>query len=424
MKPVAGATGFAQRGASTEHGNRRPQEKWLIREPWRQGLYPVAIALSACLLGLMSCHSSHAGIFASAAAGVLCVLRQRGAAATVALVMLTGMMLMPGLRVSVAAWTLTILMIGAAIASPRYAPRLLAMPHWTWAASILLGTIGIVMSIELLPGPTSLGIVIASVCLAHLGAGVARRLAMSDAKLLSWGEEGLNAVTRDLLLGRITQGMLHDLAQPLNVISMANGNLGYIVEHLEVDEAIRQQLEDRIVRIGTHTEGAAAVLALFRTLGREVTNGKGESLPAILDSRTDVRSALEHAVAATRSNVRHAIDVSLTGDALDHKVPGRHGTLEMLCVAAMLSVHGAFVDEAGNRRNGRIELRAELEQQHVVVTVEGTDESGAPLPCSPLDAATQWLVEQVAREAGGEFRCEPRTNRPLRLLLRLARDDV
>ena len=219
---------------------------------------------------------------------------------------------------------------------------------------------------------------------------------------------------RQLLLGRITGGMLHDLAQPLNVISMANGNLGYILERIAMDDESRLQLVERIDRITTHTEGAADILSLFRGLGRDGTHSGPQN----------VRSALARAVAATRSNVRHHVSVEIDGSALEYLVPGRHGTLELLGVAALLSAFSAFVDERGRKLKGSVMLHASVSPAHVVITVQGQTELGQSLPCKPLDNATRWLVEQVARQAGGDFHCVPRSGQPTQLVIRMARDDI
>ena len=250
-----------------------------------------------------------------------------------------------------------------------------------------------------------------AIFVAYLGAGLARHLAMSDARLLSWDEQGLIPVTRDLLLGRLTDGMLHNLAQPLNVISMANGNIDYIVERLTLDPENRQQLAERIDRIASHTESAAEILALFRSLGRDTVDagdGRGQREPATIGR------VLERAVAATRFTVRHHVAIALSGNAIDHPVPGRQGTLEILGVAALLSAFGAFADRNGDKHRGTVVVRAELSPAHVVITVACVDDTETGRLCKVLDAATLWLVEQVALEGGGDFHCVPHGGRPRR----------
>ncbi|MDE8650523.1 hypothetical protein [Novosphingobium album (ex Liu et al. 2023)] len=384
-------------------------------------LNALALALCALLLGLAAIRVEGAAVIGATAAGALFALRQRLILFLIAAAMLIPLAVLPEARLSIGYWSQMALMVGAALLSPRFAPALLHVPQWAWALVAMLGTASFCLS---LAGPAGVGMaaatVFGSLCAACLGAGLARHLAMADARLLAWGEDGLAAVTRDLLLGRITSGMLHDLAQPLNVIAMANGNLGYIVEHLDIDDEARRQLVERIARISTHTEGAAYILGLFRWFGREGNQD---------ESRLSVRSALERAVAATRSNVRHhGVAIELKGDGLDYLVPRRHGALEMMAVAALLSAFGAFIRPEGQKLKGTVLLHAALSPAHVVIRFHCTDEAGAVLAGKKLDHATLWLVEQVAREADGDFRCARTAPRgaaqPARFVIRLARDDI
>ena len=398
---------------------------------WEDGtrFYPGAIALSALALGLTSAQAPAAGVIGAAAAGALFVLHKTLKAALVTAALALGLYFLPQAAASPAYWTL-LLLVGCAGFLPRsLVSILLRAPRWTWVVALLAAT-GNLIGVFLLKGtPQTLAIFTSSLSAAFLGAGLARHLAMVDARLLALGENGLVPVTRDLLLGRVTAGMLHDLAQPLNVISMANGNMRYIVEQLDIGEESRKQLLDRVARISSHTEAAAFILSLFRWFGRD-----GDKEHAALS----VRSALERAVAATKSHVRHhGVSVEIDGNALEHLLPEHHGALEMMAVAALLNAFGSFIGPVSgpvngyaNRHRGEqklkgtVLLRAAMTPAHVVVTVQCIDENGAPAPGRKLDHATLWLVEQVAIEAGGDFRSLQRTRQPTRFVIRLGRDDI
>ncbi|EQB09863.1 sensor histidine kinase [Novosphingobium lindaniclasticum] len=390
---------------------------------WEDGtrFYPGAIAICALCLGLVSSHAPAAGVIGAAAAGALFVLHKTLKAALVTAALSAGFYVIPDAQYSPAYWTTLAMVAGAGFLPRSIVTVLLRAPRWTWVLALLLATSSfcciLLIANPSIPDPLATAAVFTgSLSAAFLGAGLARHLAMVDARLLAWGEDGLVPVTRDLLLGRVTAGMLHDLAQPLNVISMANGNMRYIVEQLDIGEDSRRQLLERVARISSHTEAAAFILSLFRWFGRD---GDKER------SALNVRSALERAVAATKSNVRHhGVSVELDGNALDHLLPEHHGALEMMAVAALLSAFGSFIGAGKDKRKGKVVLRAAMTRAHVVVTVRCIDETGAPAPARKLDHATLWLVEQVALDAGGDFRSMLRKSQPTRFVMRLGRDDI
>ena len=380
----------------------------------RNGYFPLAITLSAIALGFAAIAAPAAAVIAAAGAGALVIMRERVMALLASAAMVALLVAVPAARSSAGCWSSMVTLAAAGTVSTHCAPALLRLPHWIWSLATVLGAASICVAFIGPPVPAAVATLSGSVCAGFIGAGLARYLAMADARILAWGEDGVMAVTRDLLLGRITGGMLHDLAQPLNVISMANGNLGYILEHLDIDPESRRQLIERIERISTHTEGAADILALFRGLGRDGAHGGPQN----------VRSALTRAVAATRSNVRHHVSVQIEGGALDYLVPGRNATLELLGVAALLSAFRAFADDRGRKIKGTVMLHAAVSPAHVVINVHCVSEQEQQLPCKPLDNATRWLVEQVARQAGGDFQCVPRSGQPTQLVIRMARDDI
>lgn len=376
-------------------------------------LYPRVIALSALMLGFTAAAAPVTAIFGTISAGALLVLRRRRLALLTALAMLPALLVLREARVSVGYWMLFMFMAGAGLISLRSAPAFLSVPRWVWSLCILSGTASICTALLASGLPASLAVIVGCVCAGWIGAGLARHLAMVDGRILAWGDDGLTGVTRDLLLGRVTSGMLHDLSQPLNVIAMANGNLGYIIEHLDIDAESKVQLQERIARISNHTEGAAYILRLFRWFGREENQE---------EAKLHVRSALERAVATTKSNVRHpGITVEMQGNALDYLVPDHHGRLEMIAVAALLSSFGAYIDADGTKRKGTVVLDASLSSAHVVVKVLCKDEAGGEVAGQGFDHATLWLVEQLAHDVGGDFRCQPRGAKPSQFRIRLAR---
>ncbi|HEX7751652.1 MAG TPA: hypothetical protein VF440_04560 [Novosphingobium sp.] len=285
---------------------------------------------------------------------------------------------------------------------------------WTIALCLLLlGAAGFWLVAATIPGRAA-AVLAGSACAVLIGAvligaGLAQRLAKADAPNV--GGDLLGESARDLLLGRITGGMLHDLAQPLNVISMANGNLAYGIEHLDVGEADKAQLLERTERIALQTDRAADILALFRNLGRE--GGQGGAACG------SVRDALNRAVAVTRSSLRHPVAVTLKGDALDQPVRASPATLELLAVAILLSVLGAFLDAERRLRKGGIVFHAEATGTHVIVDTRCYDEAGGVLACKPVDDGARRLLEQLSAQAGGRFQCLPDRESPTCFVLRL-----
>lgn len=414
MIPVKEAIGDNMEARAASPASRRSRKG----RGWNDGtqLYAVTAALAALTLGLVAPYAPGAGVISAASCGALYVLHCPRLSLISAILLAIGALPLTAAVTSSIFWTDLLLLCGAAFLPRAFATALLRVPRWSWPAAMATGAL--CLFLNFLAGPIlgpALGIV-AALCAAFIGAGIARHLAMVDARLLAWGDGGMVEVTRDLLLGRIASGMLHDLAQPLNVISMANANMDYIVSHLEIDEASRQQIQERVGRIANHTEGAAHILSLFRWFGRDGREG---------DAPLTVQSALECAIATTRSNVRHhGVAVHVRGAALDQLVPGQYGALQMMAVAALLSAFASFRGTDGHKHKGEVLLNASLTPAHVVITVDCIDEDGNPMRARQIDGATLWLVEQVAQEASGEFRCVLQKRKPLRFVIRLGRDDV
>lgn len=355
-------------------------------------------------------------MLAAAAIGGLFILYRANFAIGVAMILIGGLIVLPDARTSLPYWVCLVLSVAAAALPRSVAPALLQAPRWSWPGALILGSIALSARFTFAGFVDDAMMVIACLTATFIGAGITRHLAAVDAKLLAWGEGGMVQVTRDLLLGRITSGMLHDLAQPLNVISMANGNMEYLIAHLDIDEESRQQLQERVQRIATHTEGAAHILSLFRWFGRDAEDGRHGPLT--------VHGALECAVAATRSNVRHhGVAVHLQGDALDQNVPEQYGALEMMAVAALLSAFGGYLGLDGLKQRGDVVLDAVLTPADIMITVECVDADGYPVASRRIDEATLWLIEQLGREASCTFRCVASEGKAARFRICLSRHE-
>ncbi len=389
------------RAAAPRRWNRR---EWMRTQP-------LALMFAAFTFAICALTAPGGGLLAAGVMGALFTINARVQAFLLTLLLLP-VVLVPEIRTTPAFWMTLALMLLTGVASPSVRATINRLPRSSWQLVLVATTpcaCAMLMNANwIFTIPGMLGAF-------YLGINIARHMARADARLLAWGDDSLTTVTRDLLLGRVTSGMLHDLAQPLNVISMANGNMGYIVEHLAIDEEERRQLLERINRIGHHTEAAAAILSLFRWFGRD-----GSDDPAVLS----VRSALERAVTATRSNVRHhGVAVELQGDGLEYQLPARHGALEMMAVAALLCAFSSFFDHDGSKKRGTVMLDATLSRTQIIVCVRCIDAEGMPVHGKSMDYATAWLVDQVAHETGGHFLSLMRESRPERFVIRLGRDD-
>lgn len=382
-----------------------------LRWNWREWMrtQPLALMFAALAFAICTLDAPGGGLLAAGAMGALFTIDARAQTALLTLVLLP-VFFITGIQETPAFWTILALMLLTSVASRRVRSALNRLPRSSWQLVLIVTT---PCACGMLMGGGWLATIPGMLGAFYLGINIARHMARADARLLAWGDDSLSTVTRDLLLGRVTSGMLHDLAQPLNVISMANGNLGYIVEHLAIDDEERRQLLERIERIAKHNQAAATILSLFRWFGRD-----GSDDPATLS----VRSALERAVTATRSNVRHhGVGVELQGDGLDHQLPARHGALEMMAVAALLCVFASFFDADGSKKRGTVMLEATLSPTQVVVCVRCIDAEGLPVHGKPMDYATGWLVDQVAHEASGYFESLTRESHPERFMIRLKR---
>lgn len=313
-------------------------------------------------------------------------------------------------------WFLVAMLLMGALLPYRRMPAAVFLPRPVWAICLGGAMASICLSVSMGPDHAAALIALGNVLAGALGAALVRQLALSNGGFPVARDMSILDVSRDLLLGRVTSGMLHDLAQPLNVISMANGNLGYIMGRLEMPPLQRAQFDERLNRIAAQTEHAASILNLFRWFGRDRDRETG---------LLNVKSALQQAVAATRSNVRHGgVGVRLGGDALDYPLAGRHGMLEMMTVAALLSSFGTFVLADGRKIKGLVHVHAELSPSFVVIAIWCEDETARRCPAGPIDETTLWLLEQIARAGNGDFRRAPEKHGLAQFTIRLARDDI
>ena len=370
-----------------------PADRAMGRGGGAAGLCPRVVALCVLMLGLIAGMAPAAAIPGAAGAGVLLALGRRRLALAAGLGMLPALYFWPQTWTAAGYWVLLALLAVAALLSRHPAMLFPRLPTAALAMGLIAAAAGMCLAL-LYQGPwLAPAVVIASLCAAGAGAGwlyhSRRGIAVSDGA----EADDLEALTRDLLLGRMTVGMVHDLAQPLNVIVMAAGNLGYLIERAGIDADSRKQLLDRSVRISSQTEGAAAILALFRHFGRERQE----------DGRT-IRSALERAIAATRSTHRHpGITIELTGEALDYPVHRFHDRLEMIVAAALLGGFGAYLPPDGKKRDGTLILRAVPQSSGVEIVLVCADEMGEPIMGYGLDPTMHGLVKRLANGAGGQF---------------------
>lgn len=211
----------------------------------------------------------------------------------------------------------------------------------------------------------------------------------------AWSRANIALVARDLLLGRITTGMIHDLAQPINVVSMANGNLSYLLNNMPDKEHAHELLQERIERIAGQTDKAANLLHNFRSFGRGDDEANGV---------LTVRDALERTRIATTSNVRHGgVTVEFRGNALDC-ICGEHLAVLQLAVAgALLSAFAAYTGPDGERRDGSVIVDATLGLNSIIVTVNPHDAHGKTLVPGQPEPALVWLLQEVLASNGGRL---------------------
>jgi hypothetical protein len=230
----------------------------------------------------------------------------------------------------------------------------------------------------------------------------------------------LNDTARYLLLGRISSGLSHELSQSLNVITMANGNLGYILDRANIAEPHGQQLAERVRRIAGNANSAAQVLGQFRWFGQD---GGREG------SDLSVGSALFNAVSATRAAARKSgVSIEIRGDALNHALPLRHGTIEMLTTAALLEIVEMLAARTGDSRLVEgiepevIMIEATVRETQIEIAVLCPGAAAMRQPGDDIAEASYELLMKLAVNCGCDLRRVDRRNDPVRFILRLDRD--
>lgn len=228
----------------------------------------------------------------------------------------------------------------------------------------------------------------------------------------------LMETSRTLLLGRISGDLSHELSQSLNVITMANGNLGYILSRVEIGEPHGQQLAERVRRIAGNAEAAAQVLGQFRWFGQDGHRESGD---------LDIGSALHNAVSATRAAARKSgVAIEIRGDALGYSLPLRHGTIEMMATVALLEIiqtlNARPVDSAPPER---IMLEATRTEMHIDIAILCASANATRATVrDDIAQATYDLLAKLALTCRCELRRVNRRNDPVRFILRLDRDMI
>jgi hypothetical protein len=213
----------------------------------------------------------------------------------------------------------------------------------------------------------------------------------------------------------------------MNVIGMANGNLGYILARADVPEPFGTELSQRVGKIAHHSSAAATMLGQFRWFGLDGQRDGAEMT---------VRTALERAILATRSDTRKSgITVEIRGDALSHPVPLRHGLIEMLASTALSELIRILADRPSDGKPPEaIGLEATHTETAIEITVVSSGETALMRPrprpgshgqdTSGIDQMTYALVSRLAASFQAEIiRLEPQ-HHPVCFRLRLPRDIV
>ncbi len=375
----------------------------------RPGLiYSVALGLAALVIAAKGDTSLSSHLLVAAASGALIGLGSRLWMVTLGVAMLAW--LATHLATSgPALWFVAVTLVLGAIPRPRPLPRL---PGPVLAAAPVLIALALLLVAQGLAGwPASL-VALACVAATLYGAALvaAAIVDRGGPAALPVRSDRVGAIARHFLLGRIAPGLSHDLGQSLNVIIMANSNIAYIVDQLDLSAEERSQLTARIARIGTHSDMAAGILGLLRWFGRDDARDKGAMT---------VGSALERAIAAVRPQARAArMAIELRGDALDFPAAARQGAIEMIGVAALLDLLATTGEEDGEASR-RIVLDASHDGGEVAVRLLSEHMPPEEMRRSPVDQVTLDLASDFAGQCGGEVRQVRRRNDPVQMVIRL-----
>jgi hypothetical protein len=365
-------------------------------------------------------HGLYGTLAVSACAGAIIALNQRGLAGLAALGLAIESLLPMG-----QAEHLNLLMPIAMLTSACLIGRVL-MPrvpgrYWPFMLCALGAAFKLVM---LLPASLALlPLLAASALAAHATFQMTRQLGGGDDIVggLNYtlaDHHWLAETSRYLMLGRIAGGMAHELSQGMNVIGMANGNLGYILARADVAEPFNTELNQRIGKIAAHSAAAATMLGQFRWFGLDGGRDGAEMT---------VGTALERAVMATRAVTRKTgVVVEIRGDAVSHPAPLRHGLIELLASAALAELARMLADRPSESEPPQaIALEATRTQTHIEIAVVcRNNDLTAGTEVEGIDRITYDLVARLAASIQADMRRLDATHAPVRFLLRLPRDII
>jgi len=365
-----------------------------------QGVYGT-IAVSACAGAIIALNLRALAGVTALGLGIESLLPMGTAAhpnllvpiAMLASACLIGRVLMP--RVPNRCWPLIVCVMGVAI-------RLATILHGTLAQIDVLG---------------------AAVLVAHASFQMTRQFGAGEDIVGSLhytlaDRHWLAQTSRYLMLGRIAGGMAHELSQAMNVISMANGNLGYILARADVAEPFNTELNQRVGKIAAHSSAAAKMLGQFRWFGLD--GGRDQT-------DLTVGTALERAVMATRAATRKTgVLVEIRGDGVNHPAPLRHGLIELLASAALTELARMLADRPSESEPPQaISLEATRTQTHIEIAVVcRNDRHLTDADIDGIDRISYDLVARLAASAQAEIRRLDPQHAPVRFRLRLPRDII
>jgi len=373
-------------------------------------IYSASFGLAALIVAARADPSLPSQLLVAAAAGVLIGLGNRLWMAAIGMALLAWALAHHAV-VAPSLWLISVvLLLATALGSRTRPPR----PGRAGAALPVLIAVALLPAVQGLAGwfgfliaMSSVGAVLyASVLIAGM---IAERTALA-------GVDPTGAVMRHLLLGRVAPGLSQDLGRSLDVITMANSNVAYIVDQLDLSPEERGQINARIARIATHSDLSAKNLGLLRWFGNEETRDIGAMT---------VGGALERAIAVVQPQARSAhTSIELRGDALDFPAPARQGAIEMMGAAALLDMLATKGPDDAGATARRIILDASHDGDEVAVRLLRENMPSPRSLRSVLDEVTLGLARDVAVHCGGTLRHVRRRNDPVQMVIRLKRATV
>lgn len=331
-------------------------------------------------------------VAAAMGASILVGSNSRIGAAAVLIAMVAGFLVSGQMPEKLTQLTVPFIAILAMI-GPWRAIRLL--PPVNGLAGLMLAAAILALLDESLRAGSELWLFFAQAAAGVFGALVGQLLAVNARRSGVWNSAVIDQSARDLLLGRLVTGMIHDLAQPINVVAMANGNLGYVIDQMPQSEERDQLLRERVHRIGDQAEQAAHLLRYFRSFGRN-TQHNPESL--------SVRAAIDLAILATQSTIRHGgVDVEVTGEGLDCLALDNAGTLELAVAGMLLSAFRSFITANGTKIDGVVMIAVRVKGSRIKISISGRDKTDSAITIAPIEPVMEWLLSEVAENAGGRL---------------------